>query len=188
MFGSSQNIRYRKPLKDALSVYVYVFICECICLQARCAKTEPSSYGLCETKNQEFGSCILTTKHVTMTNYYNISSGGRWIKRFGSILKIKSPYQVKLVLIPETHVSFFLFIISQCFLPFYAFSFFLTLLSYICPNLWYTQYFWADNWSRLVYAFPSFPFEQLVRRQINWQALTFSNNRIISQTKRMKRF
>jgi len=45
-----------------------------ICLQAsrgRCAKTEPSSYGFCETKNKWCGSCILTTKPVTTTNYNN---------------------------------------------------------------------------------------------------------------------
>jgi hypothetical protein len=30
-----------------------------------------SSYGSCETKNKRCGSCILTTKLVTRTNYYN---------------------------------------------------------------------------------------------------------------------
>jgi hypothetical protein len=34
-----------------------------------------SSYGSCETKNKRCGSCILTTKLVTRTNYYDISSG-----------------------------------------------------------------------------------------------------------------
>ncbi len=31
-----------------------------------------SSYGSCETKNKRCGSCILTTKLVTRTNYYDI--------------------------------------------------------------------------------------------------------------------
>jgi hypothetical protein len=30
-----------------------------------------SSYGSCETKNKRCGSCILTTKLVTRTNYYD---------------------------------------------------------------------------------------------------------------------
>ncbi len=30
-----------------------------------------SSYGSCETKNKQCGSCILTTKVVTRTNYYD---------------------------------------------------------------------------------------------------------------------
>jgi hypothetical protein len=30
-----------------------------------------SSYGSCETKNKQCGSCILTTKLVTRTNYYD---------------------------------------------------------------------------------------------------------------------
>ncbi len=30
-----------------------------------------SSYGSCEAKNKRCGSCILTTKHVTRTNYYD---------------------------------------------------------------------------------------------------------------------
>ena len=71
------KIRWTKPLKDAnfLSIYVYVYKCMFvwICLHAsggRCAKTEPSSYGLCETKKW-CGSCILTTKSVTLTNYYD---------------------------------------------------------------------------------------------------------------------
>ena len=41
-----------------------------ICLHAsggRCAKTEPNSYWLCETKNKRCGSRILTTKRVTRT-------------------------------------------------------------------------------------------------------------------------
>ncbi len=57
MFGSSQKSVEQKPLKDAnfLSIYVYVYKCMFvwICLHAnrgRCAKTEPSSYGSCETK------------------------------------------------------------------------------------------------------------------------------------------
>ena len=79
MFDSSQKSVEQKPLKDAnfLSVYVYVHKCMFvrICLhtsRGRCAKTEPSSYGSCETKNKQCGSCILTTKHVTQTNYYDI--------------------------------------------------------------------------------------------------------------------
>ncbi len=32
-----------------------------------------SSYGSCETKNKRCGSCILTTKLVTRTNYYDTS-------------------------------------------------------------------------------------------------------------------
>ncbi len=45
-----------------------------ICLhtsRGRCAKTDPNSYGLCETKNKRCGSCILMTKRVTQTNYYD---------------------------------------------------------------------------------------------------------------------
>jgi hypothetical protein len=79
MFGSSQKSVEQKPLKDAnfLSIYVDVYKCVFvrICLHAsgsRCAKTEPSSYGSCETKNKRCGSCILTTKRVTQTNYYDI--------------------------------------------------------------------------------------------------------------------
>ncbi len=30
-----------------------------------------SSYGSCETRNKRCGSCILTTKRVTQTNYYD---------------------------------------------------------------------------------------------------------------------
>ncbi len=78
MFGSSQKSVKQKPLKDAnfLSIYVYVYKCMFvwICLHpsgGRCANSEPSSYGLCETKNKRCGSCILTTKPVTQTNYYN---------------------------------------------------------------------------------------------------------------------
>jgi len=69
MFGSSQNIRYRKPLKEAnfMSVYIYVYI-----YKPELNKTEPSSYGLCETKNKLFDSCIPTTKCVTTPNYYDI--------------------------------------------------------------------------------------------------------------------
>ncbi len=71
----------QKPLKDAnfLSIYVFVnnnYVCD-MCLHAgysRCAKTWPNSYGLCETKNKRCGSCILTTKLVTQTYYYNNSS------------------------------------------------------------------------------------------------------------------
>jgi hypothetical protein len=67
----------RKPLKDAnfLSIYVFVYnnyVCD-MCLHAqnsRCAKTWPSSYGACETRIKQCGSCILTTKFVTQTNYY----------------------------------------------------------------------------------------------------------------------
>ncbi len=78
MFGSSQKSVEQKPLKDAnfLSVNVYVYKCMLvwICLHTsggRCAKTEPSSYWSCETKNKRCGSCILTTKCVTQTNYYD---------------------------------------------------------------------------------------------------------------------
>ena len=66
-----------KLLKDAnfLSVYVYLYMCmHMICLQAswgRCAQTEPSSYGWCETKNKQCSSSILTTKGITTTNYYD---------------------------------------------------------------------------------------------------------------------
>ncbi len=80
MFGSSQKSVKQKPLKDAnfLSIYVYVYKCMFvrICLHAsggRYAKTERSSYGSCETKNKLCGSCILTTKRVTQTNYYDIA-------------------------------------------------------------------------------------------------------------------
>jgi len=78
MFGSSQNVHYRKLYKDSsnfLSVYVYVYMCMCMMrLQVsggRCAKTELSSYGSCETKNKQCYTCILMTKHITTTNYYN---------------------------------------------------------------------------------------------------------------------
>jgi hypothetical protein len=78
MFGLSQKSVEQKLLKDAnfLSIYVYVYKCMFvwICLHSsrgRCAKTEPSSYGLCETKNKQCGSCILMTKLVTQTNYYD---------------------------------------------------------------------------------------------------------------------
>ncbi len=30
-----------------------------------------SSYGSCDTRNKRCGSCILMTKRVTRTNYYN---------------------------------------------------------------------------------------------------------------------
>ncbi len=79
MFGSLQKSVEQKPLKDAnfLSIYVYVYKCMFvwICLHAskgRCAKTEPSSYGSCETKNKRCGSCILMTKLETQTNFYDI--------------------------------------------------------------------------------------------------------------------
>ncbi len=79
MFGSSQKSIEQKPLKDAnfLSIYVYAYKCMFvwICLHAsggRFAKTEPSLYRSCETKNKQCGSCILTTKSVTQTNYYDI--------------------------------------------------------------------------------------------------------------------
>lgn len=84
MFGSLQKSVEQKPLKDANfpSVYVYVYICMYvwICLHAsggRCAKTEPSSYGSCETENKRCGSCILTTKRVTQTNYYDTGRNGK---------------------------------------------------------------------------------------------------------------
>jgi len=77
MFGLSQKSVEWKLLKDAnfLSVHVYVYKCMyvLICLHAsggRCAKTEPSSYGSCETKKKRCGSCILTTKRGSQTNYY----------------------------------------------------------------------------------------------------------------------
>ncbi len=35
-----------------------------------------SSYGSCKTENKRCGSCILTTKLVTRTNYYDIASVG----------------------------------------------------------------------------------------------------------------
>jgi len=80
MFGSLQKSVEQKPLKDANfpSVYVYVYICMYvwICLHTsggRCAKTELSSYGSCETENKWCGTCILTTKRVTQTNYYDNS-------------------------------------------------------------------------------------------------------------------
>ncbi len=67
-----------------------------ICLQAssgRCAETELSSYWSCETTNKQCGSCILTTKRVTQTNYYDtlnvplvIRNG--WVQRNTSIVDI----------------------------------------------------------------------------------------------------
>ncbi len=77
MFGSSKKSVEQKPLNDAnfLSVYVYVYK---LCFYeyvhtsgGRCAKTELSSYGSCETKNKQCGSCMLTTKCVTQINYYD---------------------------------------------------------------------------------------------------------------------
>ena len=95
MFGSLQKSVEQKPLKDANfpSVYVYVYICMYvwICLHAsggRCAKTEPSSYGSCETKNKRCGSCILTTKRVTQTNYYDTGRNGK------NILKVFKSLQI----------------------------------------------------------------------------------------------
>jgi hypothetical protein len=62
--------------KDANFLTVYVYVCmNWICLQTSggsCAITETSSYGSYETENKQCGSCILTTKRVTMTNCYNI--------------------------------------------------------------------------------------------------------------------
>jgi hypothetical protein len=64
MFGSSKKSVEQKLLEDAnfSSVYVYVYKCMFvwICLHAsggKYAKTDPSSYGLCETKNKQCGSC-----------------------------------------------------------------------------------------------------------------------------------
>ncbi len=81
MFGSYQMSVIQKPLKDAnfLSIYVFVYnnyVCD-MCLHtrySRCAKTWPSSYGLCKAKNKQCGSCIMTTKLVTQTNYCNSSN------------------------------------------------------------------------------------------------------------------
>jgi hypothetical protein len=78
MFGLYQMSVIQKLLKDVnfLSIYVFVYnnyVCD-MCLHARysrCSKTWPSSYGLCETKNKQCSSCILTTKLVTQTNYYD---------------------------------------------------------------------------------------------------------------------
>jgi len=81
MFGSSQKSVEEKQFKDANfpSVYVYAYKCMYVllCLQAsggRCAKTTRSSYWSCETKNKLYGSCILMTKLVTQTNYYDTDS------------------------------------------------------------------------------------------------------------------
>jgi len=78
MLGSSQKSVEQNQLKDAnfLSVYVYVYKCMFVWIWlhasgGRCAKTEPSSYWSCETKNKQCGSCKLTTKRVTQTNYYD---------------------------------------------------------------------------------------------------------------------
>jgi hypothetical protein len=86
MFGSSQKSIEQKPLKDANFLFVYVYVYKCmfvwICLHAsrgRFAKTEPSSYGSCETENKRCGSSILTTKRVTQTNYYDPIA---WVKIF----------------------------------------------------------------------------------------------------------
>ncbi len=58
-------------LKDAnfLSIYVFVYnnyvFDMCLLAQySRCAKTWPSSYGLCVTESKQCGNCILTTKLV----------------------------------------------------------------------------------------------------------------------------
>ncbi len=90
MFGSYQTSVIQKPLKDAnfLSIYVFVYnsyVCN-MCLHAwyrRCVKTWQSSYGLCETKNKRCGSCIMTTKLETQTNYYNIFFSASFILVFG---------------------------------------------------------------------------------------------------------
>jgi len=75
MFGSSQKLVEQKPLKRCqLSICLCLCMYVLICLQARegrCAKNTQSSYWLCKTKNTRCGSCILTTKRVTQTNYYN---------------------------------------------------------------------------------------------------------------------
>ncbi len=83
MFGPSQKSVEQKLLKDAnfLSVYVYVYKCMyvLICFHAsggRCAKTTRSSYWSWETENKLCGSCILTTKRVIQTNYYDIITIG----------------------------------------------------------------------------------------------------------------
>ncbi len=77
MFGATKN--HKKPLKDAnfLSVFVYElykYVCMwSICLHAgeRHMFSALSSYGSCETRNKRCSSCILTTKLVTQTNYYD---------------------------------------------------------------------------------------------------------------------
>ena len=64
-------------------MFMYIYVCIWICLHAsggRCAKTEPSSYGSCETENKRCGSCILTTKRVTQTNYYDTGRNGKKTK------------------------------------------------------------------------------------------------------------
>ncbi len=77
-----------------LSMFMYINKCmfAWIYLHAsggRCAKTEPSSYGLCETKNKWCNGCILTTKRVTQTNYYDnlisLISFDLWSLSFGFI-------------------------------------------------------------------------------------------------------
>ncbi len=47
-----------------------------------------SLYGSCETRNKQCGSCILTTKRVTRTNYYD----KKQIKKIISILFVKFWY------------------------------------------------------------------------------------------------
>ncbi len=57
-----------------------------ICLHSgdnKCAKTEQSSYRLGETKNKQCSSCILMTKLVTWTNYYDTSSDQNYYFFFG---------------------------------------------------------------------------------------------------------
>ncbi len=36
-----------------------------------CVQTHGISYGLCEPKNKQCGSCMLTTKNVITNNYYD---------------------------------------------------------------------------------------------------------------------
>jgi hypothetical protein len=40
---------------------------------------QKTAYGLCETKNKRCGSCILTTKLVTRTNYYDTEFDCIWL-------------------------------------------------------------------------------------------------------------
>jgi len=113
MFGSSQKSVKQKPLKDSNfpSVYVYVYKCMyvLICLQAsggRCAKTMRSSYWLCEIKNKRCGCCILTTKNVTHTNYYNILIKSTLFFNWSIYINFDSCY-LSIISLSLTHTQFF---------------------------------------------------------------------------------
>ncbi len=69
MFGLYQNISYRTPLKNANFISVYLYYCVCVSCRQRLIyqNQEKFDMGQCRRCN----SCLLTTKCVTSTNYYD---------------------------------------------------------------------------------------------------------------------